>query len=92
MAKLSKRVKAFRERVDKDKHYSIEDAVGILTELSKVKFKESLDISVNLGVDPQKSDQVVRGSTVLPNGSGKKLASPERRSSLSVRKPICRIG
>ena len=55
MAKLSKRVKAFRERVDKDKHYSIEDAVGILTELSKVKFKESLDISVNLGVDPRKS-------------------------------------
>lgn len=71
MAKLSKRVKAFRERVDKDKHYSIEDAVGILTELSKVKFKESLDVSVNLGVDPRKSDQVVRGSTVLPNGSGK---------------------
>lgn len=73
MAKLSKRVKAFRERVDKDKHYSIEDAVGILTELSKVKFKESLDISVNLGVDPRKSDQVVRGSTVLPNGSGKNV-------------------
>lgn len=71
MAKLSKRVKTFRERVDKDKHYSIEDAVGILTELSKVKFKESLDVSVNLGVDPRKSDQVVRGSTVLPNGSGK---------------------
>ncbi len=73
MAKLSKRGKAFRERVDKDKHYSIEDAVGILTELSKVKFKESLDISVNLGVDPRKSDQVVRGSTVLPNGSGKNV-------------------
>ena len=73
MAKLSKRGKAFRERVDKDKHYSIEDAVGILTELSKVKFKESLDISVNLGVDPRKSDQGVRGSTVLPNGSGKNV-------------------
>ncbi len=73
MAKLSKRVKAFRERVDKDKHYAIEDAVSILTELSKVKFKESLDISVNLGVDPRKSDQVVRGSTVLPNGSGKSV-------------------
>lgn len=71
MAKLSKRVKAFREKVDPAKAYAIEDAVGLLSELSKVKFTESLDVSINLGVDPRKSDQVVRGATVLPNGTGK---------------------
>lgn len=71
MAKLSKRVRAFREKVDPTKAYSIDDAVGLLTELSKVKFIESLDVSINLGVDPRKSDQVVRGATVLPNGTGK---------------------
>ena len=71
MAKLSKRVRAFREKVDPTKSYSIEDAVTLLSELSKVKFIESLDVSINLGVDPRKSDQVVRGATVLPNGTGK---------------------
>jgi large subunit ribosomal protein L1 len=69
--KLSKRLRAFQEKVDKAQNYSIEDAVQILSDLSTVKFKESLDVSINLGVDPRKSDQVVRGSTVLPNGSGK---------------------
>ena len=53
------------------KHYSIPEAVEILEELSSKKFKESYDISINLGVDPKKSDQVVRGATVLPNGTGK---------------------
>lgn len=71
MAKLSKRIKAIREKVDADKQYTIDDALGLLKELSSVKFTESVDISVNLGIDPRKSDQVVRGSTILPQGSGK---------------------
>ena len=71
MAKLSKRIKAFKERIEAGKAYPLEEAVTILSELSKVKFKESLDVSINLGVDPRKSDQVVRGATVLPNGTGK---------------------
>ena len=71
MAKLTKRMKAIREKVDANKLYSIEDAVALLAELSSVKFKESVDVAVNLGVDPRKSDQVVRGATVMPNGTGK---------------------
>ncbi len=71
MAKLSKRVRAFREKVDPAKIYPVTEAVTILNELSSVKFKESIDVSINLGVDPRKSDQVVRGATVLPNGTGK---------------------
>lgn len=71
MAKLSKRTQMIREKVDAKKVYSIEEAVALLSELSTVKFKESLDVAVNLGVDPRKSDQVVRGATVMPNGTGK---------------------
>lgn len=71
MAKLTKRQKAIRAKVDSTKQYSVEAAVGLLNELSTVKFKESIDIAVNLGVDPRKSDQVVRGASVLPNGTGK---------------------
>lgn len=71
MAKLSKRAKEIREKVEPGKLYPIDDALGLLKETSRVKFKESIDVSVNLGVDPRKSDQVVRGSTVLPNGTGK---------------------
>ena len=71
MAKLSKRIKAFREKIQEGKLYPIGEAVSLLTELSTVKFKESIDVSINLGVDPRKSDQVVRGATVLPNGIGK---------------------
>ncbi|CAO1658625.1 50S ribosomal protein L1 [Halomonas sp. NYA30] len=71
MAKLSKRAKIIREKVDATKSYSIEEAVALLSELSTVKFKESLDVAINLGVDPRKSDQVVRGATVMPNGTGK---------------------
>lgn len=71
MAKLSKRMKAIREKVDADKQYSIDEALGLIKELSAVKFNESVDVSVNLGIDPRKSDQVVRGSTTLPAGSGK---------------------
>jgi len=71
MAKLSKRLQRIRERVEPGKQYALEDALSLLKELSSVKFDESVDVSVNLGVDPRKSDQVVRGSTVLPNGTGK---------------------
>lgn len=71
MAKLSKRAKVIREKVDSNKAYSLEEAVALLSELSTVKFKESLDVAINLGVDPRKSDQVVRGATVMPNGTGK---------------------
>ncbi len=71
MAKLSKRAKAINEKIDREKVYSLEDALSLLKDVSTVKFNESVDISVNLGVDPKKSDQVVRGATVLPNGTGK---------------------
>ena len=71
MAKLSKRAKAIQEKVEHGKLYPIEEAVALLQELSSVKFKESVDVSINLGVDPRKSDQNVRGATVLPNGTGK---------------------
>jgi large subunit ribosomal protein L1 len=71
MAKLSKRQKAINEKVEIGKQYSAEEAFALLNDLSTVKFKESVDVSVNLGVDPRKSDQVVRGSAILPAGSGK---------------------
>lgn len=71
MAKLSKRAQQIRAKIDPNKAYTVEDAVELLSELSTVKFKESVDVSINLGVDPRKSDQVVRGATVMPNGTGK---------------------
>lgn len=67
----SKRRKAAREKLDSEKAYLIEDALTLVKELATAKFPESVDVAVNLGVDPRKSDQVVRGSTVLPNGTGK---------------------
>ncbi len=73
MAKLSKRKKAFAEKVEVGKAYSIDEAVTLLGELASSKFKESLGVAINLGVDPRKSDQVVRGATVLPNGNGKQV-------------------
>ncbi|HPQ26269.1 MAG TPA: 50S ribosomal protein L1 [Gammaproteobacteria bacterium] len=73
MAKLSKRQKAIREKIDPTKLYPVEEAFALLKQISSVKFEESVDVSVNLGVDPRKSDQVVRGSTVLPAGSGKQV-------------------
>ncbi|MCW4149854.1 50S ribosomal protein L1 [Halomonas sp. 18H] len=73
MAKLTKRAKLFREKVDPNKAYSLDEAVQLLSELSTVKFKESVDVAINLGVDPRKSDQIVRGSTVMPNGTGKEV-------------------
>ncbi|AGA91574.1 ribosomal protein L1 [Thioflavicoccus mobilis 8321] len=73
MAKQSKRVKAMQERVERGRLYPAEEAFALLKDLSTVKFAESVDVSVNLGVDPRKSDQVVRGSTVLPHGIGKQV-------------------
>ena len=71
MAKLSKRQAAIKAKLVPGKLYSIEEAVGLLSELPPAKFKESIDVAVNLGIDPRKSDQVVRGATVLPAGTGK---------------------
>jgi large subunit ribosomal protein L1 len=71
MAKLSKRARLIREKVQPGKIYAIDEAVGLLSDLSTVKFKESIDVAVNLGVDPRKSDQNVRGASVLPHGTGK---------------------
>ena len=71
MAKLSKRQKAIREKLIPGKLYPIEEAMSLLKEVSTVKFSESIDVSVNLGVDARKSDQQVRGATTLPNGTGK---------------------
>lgn len=73
MAKLSKRQKAIREKVDSTKQYGIEEAVALLKELSKVKFAETVDVAINLGIDPRKSDQSVRGATTLPHGTGKSV-------------------
>ena len=71
MAKLTKRQKAMAEKLEHGKLYAVDEAFQILKDLPRAKFTESVDVSVNLGVDPRKSDQVVRGSSVLPNGTGK---------------------
>jgi len=71
MAKLSKRQKQIAEKVEAGKVYSVEEAVALLNDVSKVKFTEALDVAVNLGIDARKSDQNVRSSTVLPHGTGK---------------------
>lgn len=71
MAKLTKREKLISEKVEPGKAYPVDEALNLVKELASAKFSESVDLSVNLGVDPRKSDQVVRGSTVLPNGTGK---------------------
>ena len=71
MAKLSKKAKAIQAKVSSANQYSLAEAVSLLKEFANSKFDESLDISVNLGVDPRKSDQNVRGASVLPNGTGK---------------------
>jgi large subunit ribosomal protein L1 len=73
MSGKSKRMKAIQEKVDRTRLYGPEEAFGLLQEIGAAKFAESVDVSVNLGVDPRKSDQVVRGATVLPNGTGKNV-------------------
>lgn len=71
MARLTKRTKAIHGKVDKDKQYTADEALALVKEFSTVKFNESVDVAIKLGIDPRKSDQVVRGATVLPNGTGK---------------------
>ncbi len=71
--KVSKRIKAIREKIDLKKEYSLEDAVKLLKENSTVKFVESLDVAVRLGVDPRHADQMVRGTVTLPHGTGKEV-------------------
>ncbi|SDK39866.1 MULTISPECIES: 50S ribosomal protein L1 [Ferrimonas] len=73
MAKLSKRMRVIREKVDATREYEINEAVALLKELATAKFVESVDVAVNLGVDPRKSDQNVRGATVLPHGTGREV-------------------
>jgi large subunit ribosomal protein L1 len=73
MSKLTKRQRAINEKIDSTKQYAIEDAVALLKELSTVKFPETVDVSINLGIDPRKSDQSVRGATTLPHGNGKSV-------------------
>ena len=73
MAGSSKRNKAIREQLEPGKVYFLDDALELLKKLSNVKFKESVDVAIRLGVDPRKSDQNVRGATVLPNGTGKSV-------------------
>jgi len=71
MAKASKRNKAIREQLEAGKVYVVDDALELLKKFSNLKFKESVDVAIRLGIDPKKSDQNVRGATVLPNGTGK---------------------
>jgi large subunit ribosomal protein L1 len=71
MASASKRNKAIREQLEPGKVYAIDEALELLKKISNVKFTESVDVAIKLGVDPKKSDQNVRGATVLPNGTGK---------------------
>ena len=73
MGKLSKRLRAINEKLEPGKLYAVEDALSLLKDLSAIKFTETVDVAINLGIDPRKSDQVVRGATTLPNGSGKSV-------------------
>jgi large subunit ribosomal protein L1 len=70
---MDKKKKAVREKIDLTKEYSLEDAVSLVKESSYARFDESIDLAVNLGIDPRKSDQLVRGAVVLPHGIGKKI-------------------
>ena len=71
MAKLSKRMQAIQAKVNPGKLYTLDEALALLKDCPPAKFSESVDVAVNLGIDPRKSDQVVRGAAVLPNGTGK---------------------
>ena len=73
MAKISKRVAALREKIDRNRIYGLDEALNLIKECATAKFDESIDVAVNLGIDPRKSDQVVRGSVVLPAGTGKSV-------------------
>ena len=71
MSRLTKKQKAFQGKVDSSKLYALGDALGLVKECANAKFDESIDVAVQLGIDAKKSDQVVRGAVVLPNGTGK---------------------
>jgi large subunit ribosomal protein L1 len=71
MAKLSKRINEWRDEIDRLKRYDLVDAIKLVKKYAKVKFDEPVDVAIRLGVDPRKSDQMVRGSCTLPNGTGK---------------------
>jgi len=73
MAKISKRLQSLKATVDRNKLYAVEEAINLVKTAATAKFDESIDVAVNLGVDPRKSDQVVRGSVVLPRGTGKSV-------------------
>ena len=73
MAKLTKRMRVIRDKVDATREYDITEAIALLKELATAKFVESVDVAVNLGIDARKSDQNVRGATVLPNGTGRDI-------------------
>ena len=73
MSKPSKRMNINRESIDSNQHYSLDEAISLLKKTSNAKFNETIDIAINLGIDAKKSDQNVRGSMVLPNGTGKTL-------------------
>src|SRR5487761_29934 len=73
MANISKRMRAIKEKLTPGKQYAVDEAISLIKEFSKLKFRESVDVAVNLGIDAKKSDQVVRGSTVLPHGTGKSV-------------------
>ncbi|MDX1795153.1 MAG: 50S ribosomal protein L1 [Hydrogenovibrio sp.] len=73
MAKLTKKQKLFAEKVDSTKAYDVLDGFALVSELATAKFDESVDVAIKLGIDPRKSDQVVRGATVMPNGTGKEV-------------------
>jgi large subunit ribosomal protein L1 len=73
MAKVTKRQKSFAEKIDKNTKYSINDALSLVKDCASAKFDETVEVSINLGIDSKKSDQNVRGSVVLPNGTGKSV-------------------
>lgn len=73
MARTSKRVKAYEEKFENDRAYPVDEALTLLKEAATAKFDETVEVAINLGVDPRKSDQVVRGSSVLPSGTGKSV-------------------
>ena len=71
MAKVGKRIQAAREGIDRNKLYSLNEAIGLVKDRSKTKFDETVEVAINLGVDPRHADQMVRGVCILPNGTGK---------------------
>jgi large subunit ribosomal protein L1 len=70
---MGKKIRAAQEKIERSKHYSLEEALGLVKESSYAKFDETIDLVINLGIDPRKSDQMVRGSVTLPNGLGRKV-------------------